>query len=217
MKSETTIPIFPLGLVLLPGISLPLHIFEERYKLMITTCLEKQETFGVIYFNGEQYADTGCTAEITKIIKRYDDGRMDILTRGQDRFRIGVLNHQLPYLQAQVAFFDDDDKATDESGYRHLVRQGLSLLQQYAAIEAQQETQISDLDLDATSASFLLAGCDGFSYEEKQSFLEMTSTPARLQKTVAALEIIIERERLTAEIQRIIGGNGNMAGFSTEV
>ena len=82
MQSGIKIPLFPLGLVLLPQMPLPLHIFEERYKLMIGECLEKNEEFGIVYFNGTDIQAIGCTASIHKVVKRYNDGRLDILTRG---------------------------------------------------------------------------------------------------------------------------------------
>jgi Lon protease-like protein len=82
------IPLFPLGLVLLPHMELPLHIFEERYKTMINMCLEDGQTFGIVLFDGEVIQKIGCTAEIQSVVKRFDDGRMDILTRGDRRFVI---------------------------------------------------------------------------------------------------------------------------------
>ena len=82
MQSENTIPLFPLGLVLLPQMPLPLHIFEERYKLMIGECLRENRQFGIVYFNGTDIQTAGCTASILKVMKRYEDGRLDILTRG---------------------------------------------------------------------------------------------------------------------------------------
>ena len=63
------------------------------------------------------------------------------------------------------------------------------------------------------SISFVIAGCEGFSYPEKQKFIEMSSTYERLKKTVGSLAKILERTRITAEIQRIIGGNGHMKRF----
>ncbi|MGD9236544.1 MAG: LON peptidase substrate-binding domain-containing protein, partial [Desulfobacterales bacterium] len=74
MPSETIIPIFPLGLVLLPQMSLPLHIFEDRYKQMINACMANDGVFGIVYFSGKQFETRGCTARIVDILKRYDDG-----------------------------------------------------------------------------------------------------------------------------------------------
>ena len=78
MQSRITIPLFPLGLVLLPQMPLPLHIFEERYKLLIGECLDNNKEFGIVYFNGTDIQAIGCTASIQKVLKRYGDGRLDI-------------------------------------------------------------------------------------------------------------------------------------------
>ncbi len=210
MQSETVIPLFPLGLVLLPRMPLPLHIFEDRYKLMIAECLAHQAAFGIVFFNGSDIQTTGCTASILKVLKRYDDGRLDILTHGENRFAIKEMTDHKPYLEGRVTFFDDE---TDENAEdcRQLARRGMALLKQFAAIAEMQDGYDVSETLDAGSLSFVIAGCEGFSQEEKQQFLEMTSTYKRLEKCVATLEKIIERTRITSEIRKIIGGNGDMA------
>jgi len=85
---SSLLPIFPLELVLLPGVPLPLHIFEPRYKEMIAECLEQKKPFGVVRASSDGVAEIGCTAEIMSVTKKYDDGRMDILTRGVERFEV---------------------------------------------------------------------------------------------------------------------------------
>ena len=81
------IPLFPLNVVLFPGATLPLHIFEQRYKVMIGHCLGKNREFGIILVSERGVAALGCTAAITRKIKDYPDGRMDILTQGRAVFR----------------------------------------------------------------------------------------------------------------------------------
>jgi len=213
MHPETIIPIFPLGLVLLPEMSLPLHIFEERYKAMTRVCMEQNIEFGIVYFIGKQFQTKGCTARIVEVFKRYDDGRLDIMTRGQNRFAIKELLDEKPYLQAKVDFFDDQpEKNAGAEDFRQLARRGLKLLRQInKAVDQSQTNGFSDR-LDLKSVSFSLAACDGFSFEEKQRFLEMTSTAQRLRKAVSALEKLAERLTITREIERIIGGNGQLPG-----
>ena len=212
MQLETTIPLFPLGLVLLPQIPLPLHIFEERYKLMIGECLAENRDFGIVYFNGADIQTVGCTARILKVLKRYDDGRLDILTRGQNRFLIKEMRDKKAYLEARVTFFDDKEQE-DQSACQKMADKGMDLIKQYASILETQEGYGFVEEKDCKSISFLIAGCEGFSHEEKQRFLEMTSTGDRLKKGVESLEKIIERMRITSEIHKIIGGNGNL-GFT---
>lgn len=208
MHSETIIPIFPLGLVLLPEMALPLHIFEERYKAMTKVCLEQSMEFGIVNFTGKQFQTKGCTARIVNVLKRYDDGRLDIMTHGENRFAIKELIDEKPYLQAKVEFFDDkpeDNKSEDD--LQKLAQHGIELLRQ---IDTRTDNQFT-VPLDIKSVSFSIAACDGFSLEEKQRFLEMTSPSRRLRKTVNALEKIAERLSITREIERIIGGNGKLS------
>ena len=74
------LPLFPLPLVLFPGAPLPLHIFEPRYKEMIAECLENKKPFGMVRAKENAVAEVGCSAVILNVMKRYEDGRMDIST-----------------------------------------------------------------------------------------------------------------------------------------
>ena len=109
MTERVTIPLFPLGLVLLPDMRLPLHIFEERYKRMISECLAEDRPFGIVLFDGPSIRSVGCMARITEVMKRYDDGRMDIMTRGGERFVIQELIEDQDYMEARVFVFDDSE------------------------------------------------------------------------------------------------------------
>jgi Lon protease-like protein len=213
MPLEATIPLFPLGLVLMPQMPLPLHIFEERYKLMIGECLTEDREFGIVYLNATDIQSVGCTARILKVIRRYDDGRLDILSRGQRRFLIKEIYENKAYLEARVTYFDDERQA-DISDCQDLAAKGKALLRQFTSILELQEGYDFTAEMDIKSLSFLIAGCEGFSHAEKQRFLEMTSTSERLKKSVDSLENIIERMKITAEIHKIIGGNGSKKGLT---
>ena len=115
MRTVIEIPLFPLRSVLCPGVALPLHIFEERYRLMVDRCIERGEPFGVVLLrNGSevgsargQVAAVGTTAAIRRA-GTYPDGRLDILTVGQQRFRLeGVDNVSEPYLIGRVSLLDE--------------------------------------------------------------------------------------------------------------
>ena len=211
MNSETIIPIFPLGLVLLPEMSLQLHIFEERYKLMTKVCLEQSMEFGIVYFIGKQFQTKGCSARIVEVLKKYDDGRLDIMTHGENRFAIKELFDEKPYLQAKVEFFEDQpEEDVRVENLQKLAQRGAQLLRQISPKTDQNENMQFTKWQDIKSASFSIAACEGFSFEEKQRFLEMTSTSQRLRKTVNALEKLAERMSITREIEHIIGGNGKL-------
>lgn len=209
MAPKTTIPLFPLGVVLLPAMVLPLHIFEERYKIMIGECLEQSREFGIVYFDQEEIRKKGCTAKIVEVLRRYDDGRMDILTRGVKRFLIEDIMDEKPYLQARVAYFDDGVEEKSEE-LAALVNDGIKLLQELDILTGKRTDYNSALELDPKIISFLLAYNDEFTPGEKQKFLAMTSTRQRLIESADALRTIVERFKRELVIKKIIGGNGNL-------
>ena len=205
------IPIFPLGLVMLPEMSIPLHIFEERYKSMTNVCINQHKEFGIVYFSGKQLQTIGCTARIEKILKRYADGRLDIMTCGANRFSIRELYDEKPYLQAEIEFFDDaPEEEPGRKTLQKLANRGVQLLRQINAMTEQYKEKRFTNQPDYKTASFIIAACEGFSLEEKQQFLEMTSTAKRLSSALEALEKLLERIHITRKIARIIGGNGNL-------
>ena len=105
------LPLFPLDLVLFPGSPLPLHIFEPPYREMISECLEREKPFGVVRAKNEEIAETGCTAEIISVLKQYDDGRMDILTQGRERFEVVQISQERAFLQAEVLYLPEIGRA----------------------------------------------------------------------------------------------------------
>jgi Lon protease-like protein len=105
------LPLFPLEVVLFPGAPLPLHIFEDRYKEMIADVMAGKTEFGIVLAREKGILNVGCTATVEQVVKRYDDGRMDIFVTGRRRFEIIVLSEEKSYLQAQIQLFDDEDTA----------------------------------------------------------------------------------------------------------
>ena len=116
------LPLFPLNVVLFPGGYLPLHIFEERYRLMMRHCLEGDRRFGVVLISsGSDVGDPATpeavgTVAVIDEVRTLDDGRMLIGTKGERRFRIVEIVDQLPYITAEVDLLEDDDSpVVDES------------------------------------------------------------------------------------------------------
>src|SRR5258707_10272056 len=105
---EELLPLFPLQVVLFPRTALPLHIFEERYKQMICEALRGKTEFGVVQAGENGVVDTGCTASIEEVAKKYPDSRMEVLTVVRRRFEIIILNDEKRYLRRAVEFLDDD-------------------------------------------------------------------------------------------------------------
>jgi Lon protease-like protein len=121
------IPLFPLNVVLLPGADLPLHIFEPRYRQMVSRCLDDKTEFGMLLSLPKGIVRVGCTAEIIEVVNRYEDGRMDILAVGRAPFRIlELLNTEAfseeSLLEGQVDYLDDRERAVEPRVRRELVQ-----------------------------------------------------------------------------------------------
>src|SRR5918998_1576544 len=125
------IPIFELPLAILPGELVPLHIFEERYKRMIGHCLEQEEPFGIVFRDEDRGARRiGCTARVTEVLERFDDGRLDIVVTGEQPFRVLDRSEATDYPTGEVEPIDlaadapeDDPQAADvaRDAFRALV------------------------------------------------------------------------------------------------
>src|SRR2546430_17290417 len=111
-------PLFPLGMVALPSEVVPLHIFEERYKTMIAECLDGESEFGIVWLSDEGLRPIGCACEITEVLERMDDGRMNILTRGTRPFRVLERQDALPYPAGEVEFLEGRAEGVDEDTLR---------------------------------------------------------------------------------------------------
>lgn len=107
MKSKR-IPVFPLDVVLFPGLTLPLHIFEPRYRQMIRRCLLEKLEFGMILAEKEKVATTGCTAAIAQVVRQYSDGRLDIIVHGGKPFQVKELYDDKPYYEALAEFIEEN-------------------------------------------------------------------------------------------------------------
>ena len=121
---EFLLPLFPLKVVLFPRTEIPLHIFEERYKEMIGECLEQRSEFGIVLLLDEGLASIGCTAAVKQVIRKFEDGRMDILVRGQRRFELAQLDQEKSYLRGEAQFFDDEagEVPAGDGGRRQALR-----------------------------------------------------------------------------------------------
>lgn len=115
------IPLFPLNVVLLPGAPLPLHIFEPRYIEMVKACLDEKSDFGMLLSLPKGVARVGCTAEIVEVVKRYADGRMDILTMGRAPFRVVELFQENPLLEGHVDYLEDRETGTNSRVQQELI------------------------------------------------------------------------------------------------
>jgi len=198
----TLLPLFPLDVVLFPGTSLPLHIFEPRYKEMIGECLANKAPFGVIRALNEGIAEIGCTAEIVAVTKKYPDGRLDLMTEGRDRFEVFELNQERSFLRAEVLLLPDEAGAPAEKDTARAIelhRQILSL-----AGATPDLPQAPDGVL-----SFQLAGSLPLDLDFKQKLLTMRSEEERIRTLADYLEGIVPSLRRAARKREKAGGNGH--------
>src|ERR1700686_31484 len=103
------VPLFPLEVVAFPGSAIPLHIFEDRYKEMVGEAEAAGTEFGIVLAKDGGIVNAGCTVVVESVLKRYPDGRFDVLTRGQRRFLIKSLDQDKDYLRGEVEYFNDED------------------------------------------------------------------------------------------------------------
>ncbi|RFM25369.1 MAG: ATP-dependent protease [Candidatus Thermochlorobacter aerophilum] len=203
MAEKRIIPLFPLPLVVCPEETLPLHIFEERYKAMIAYCRKERQPFGVsLAYNNKLYS-VGCTVELEEIVNEYPDGRLDIITVGVMRYRMLETYKDKPYLRAAVEFFDDDGEPVDPTLRQRVITLHLKFIELL-----QGETTVEDYDFHER-VSFRVAHSAGFDVLQKQKVLEMTNENKRLEMLIEHFEKIIPDIERTEEIKRRVRSNGH--------
>jgi Lon protease-like protein len=179
-------PLFPLGIVLLPEELVPLHIFEDRYKLMVSDCLEQGREFGIVWLSDSGLRDVGCAAAITELLETMDDGRMNILVRGTRPFRLLRRIEELPYPAGDIELLDDDG-AEPEPASLDETRERYAEL-----VERLTESRPDAAQLDALGAYGIAATID-FAHDAKQSLLESRSEEERLTMLTELIEAAMKR------------------------
>jgi Lon protease-like protein len=203
------LPLFPLNTVLFPGIPFQLHIFEDRYRQMISGCIDNAEPFGVVLIKSGLEAlgplaethSVGCTAHIVQV-ERLPDGRMNIAVVGQDRFNVHTLNHDRPYLVGQVELtpFRPDSQGNMRlagNRLRLLVNRYLEVLSKAGKVDIEAE----GLPEDPLELAFLAAYIVQAPLHEKQALLAkelalefIEGLAALYPREVALLETIVAKE-----------------------
>ncbi|MFB6277868.1 MAG: LON peptidase substrate-binding domain-containing protein [Salinibacter sp.] len=210
MNSIDALPLFPLSLVLYPGEQLSLHIFEERYKDLTAYCLEHDVPFGIVRVEDEEWADVGTTARIEQIAKRYEDGRMDIIVRGEERFRIQDVHERFSYYTADVTLLEDEDTSVDLELKERVITQHMKLL------ELAGRTVRPDLYENVDRLSFVLAQNGALDGSQKQELLEHTTENERIRYLIHHFESVIPRIEQQEGVQRRIRSNGHFKDFPPE-
>ncbi len=222
-----TLPLFPLNSVLFPYVPLQLHVFEERYKAMISACIERNEPFGVVLIReGEEVGspatpfDVGCVARILAV-QRFEDGRMNLLAAGESRFRLlDYMEADLPYLLGRVEPVEDAPAAPDDAGLAALAEAiTLAFTRYVTLLYARSGMPPPQLDLpdDPDALAFGVAAGALLPPEEKQRLLELTDLRARLEAEGDWLrEQIMQMETLEALEARLAPDADSEAEAETE-
>jgi ATP-dependent Lon protease len=194
--------LFPLGMVLLPTERVPLHIFELRYQELIGECLADGREFGLVLADDDGVRDLGTRARVTDVLERFDDGRLNIVVEGHERFRVVRRTEGRSFLTAQVEVVSDD-------GPRAELEARERALELYRALGRAVETDVEEPDADSGVLSFELAARVDFGPERKQELLELRSEPERLQVVSQLLERAAEAITLERALSDASSRNGH--------
>jgi Lon protease-like protein len=206
-EGATELPIFELPVVLLPGELMPLHIFEERYKRMIGHCLETEEPFGIVLRDDELGARRiGCTARVTEVIERFDDGRLNIVVAGELPFRVLERFETSEYPAGEVAPVpgaDAEDDAADPT-------LGDDARAAFADLVRRVSGSPPDAEELAECDSYDLAARVELPVETKQRLLELRSEDERMETLGEALRDLVQTLRRSREIAERARMNGKV-------
>jgi Lon protease-like protein len=196
-------PLFPLGIVALPTESVPLHIFEDRYRTMIEQCLREEREFGIVWMAEDELKPIGCACAIDEVLERMEDGRMNILARGTRPFRLLERQENLPYPAGIVEFLDEHDRDTDPDVAR-TARELYAELVEQATDKALTPEQLLELD------AYRMAATVEFGADAKQELLELRSETARLRLLTMLFRAAIKRMELVERAQTRARSNGKV-------
>ena len=201
--NQFELPLFPLDLVLLPHKQIPLHIFEERYKLMINNCMEQETEFGLVWGTDDNFRPFGCAARVVELVNRLPDDRMDILIEGTQRFKMIERFDLHPYISGMVETVSDLEEAIDldlgnrvQNLYLEALKLSIGWIQ-----EKQEPIELGEL-------SYIVAASINLPHTDQQTLLENRSVNDRLKIVYNILDRALGTMR---EVKRRTGSNGHLA------
>lgn len=198
------LPLFPLGVVLLPHNRVPLHIFEPRYQEMIGEAIGADSEFGVVLANDKGIANLGCSARVLEVTRRHPDGRFDIVSLGLRRFEVVLLNEEKEYLRGVVHFFDDEDSAPAPVAARELA------LAAFNAIKAIEDLELETPAPQTPQLSFHLAQIVS-EVQFRHLLLGLRSETLRMRHLAEFLPIYAARRQRVAHVKSVAPKNGSGA------
>lgn len=204
------IGLFPLNIVLFPNSYYNLHIFEDRYKRLIKDCMKGDTFFGVNYVQDTKMYDVGCTAKLHKVVNEYEDGKYDVIVKGEERYYLEkFIEGENTYYTGDVRLFNDGNEYIDPN-------LAIECLEQFNEMVSNVNiANIGKIQMSESSnkhLSFLIAQKAGFSGLQKQELLEMTSESKRLIFIKNHLKNLLPNLKKAEQIERIILNDGYLKG-----
>jgi Lon protease-like protein len=203
--TERLLPLFPLQVVLFPGSSIPLHIFEERYKTLVRECIAEKKEFGINLVQENEVLKVGCAARVSTVLHRYEDGRMDIIVEGTRRYRLeGYEQGATPYAVGSVRFL------TSSAEEVNTVLAADTVLLYNEFVSKVYGDRVPQVDAHASGAglSYRLAQKAGMDLPRRQKLLESDSENDRLEILNTYLTAMLPRLDRMEEIERIVRSDG---------
>jgi Lon protease-like protein len=196
--------LFPLPLVLVPTERIPLHIFEPRYQELIGECLETDGEFGLVLATGDGAVhEIGTRARVAAVVETLDDGRMNIVVEGVERFRLLELTRGRSFQTGVVEDVVDEDDPVDEDD----VERALKVFHDLATAA---DSDVDFPDADSPELVWELAARVDFGIEPKQEILASTSPPKRMRRLVEMLQTSLDAVRLEQKLRERAAENGKV-------
>jgi Lon protease-like protein len=196
-------PLFPLSLVALPGEMVPLHIFEDRYKTMMSSCLEAEGEFGIVWMSQDSLREIGCACEIDRVLERMEDGRLNLIARGTRPFRVLERQAHLPYPAGLVEFLLDDAEQIDRD-LAQTARAAYADLVRRATDREPEDAELEQLD------AYAMAATVDFGLDAKQGLLDLRSENARLRLVARLFRAATKRLDFVDRAQARARSNGKV-------
>ena len=202
-EHRTDFPLFPLGMVAVPHEIVPLHIFEDRFKAMIDEVLQDGGEFGLVWAADDGMRPNGCAMEITEVLERHEDGRLDILTRGTRPFRIVEEHFDHVYPSGAVEFLDDKDESPDAKTFD-------AAHEAYGDLVEEATDKVLEPDVLEPLTAYEMAATVDFGPDAKQGLLDLRSENARMRLLTRLFRAAVKRLDFIERAQARARSNGKV-------
>ncbi|MEO8168034.1 MAG: LON peptidase substrate-binding domain-containing protein [bacterium] len=203
--SDELLPLFPLQVVLFPNSVLPLHVFEDRYKQLIDGCWIEGSEFGINLLRENEIVKVGCSAVVTKVVKKYDDGKMDVFVQGRRRYRLlELVDSANLYSVGRVEILHSKEEVIDTA----LATETVRLHNQLVDLVYKDKGFAIEYDGQHPEISFTIALKAGMDLTQRQLVLEVNSENERLKTLHQYLSEVIPKLHKVSEVERLIASDG---------